>query len=208
MSYFDFNSASEQASFDLIPKGTLVHVRMTVRPGGFDDPAQGWTGGYATRNAQTGSVYLNCEFVVLEGEFARRKLWSLIGLSSPKGPEWANMGRSFMKAILNSARGIHPADNSPAAQNARRIAGFAELDGIEFLGKVDWEKDQHGQDKSVIKSAVTADHRDYAARMGAAPRAPAASGGFGSGAPATPMAPAASTPPAASRVPTRPAWAQ
>jgi hypothetical protein len=35
-------------------------------------------------------------------------MWSLIGLSSPKGPEWANMGRSFMKAILNSARGIHP----------------------------------------------------------------------------------------------------
>jgi hypothetical protein len=114
------------------------------------------------------------------------------------------MGRSFMKAILNSARGIHPADNSPAAQNARRIAGFAELDGIEFLGKVDWEKDQHGQDKSVIKSAVTPDHRDYAARMGAAPRAPAAPGGFGSGAPAAPMAPAASTPPAASRVPARP----
>jgi hypothetical protein len=113
-------------------------------------------------------VYLNCEFVVTEGEFARRKMWSLIGLLSPKGPEWANMGRTFIKAILNSARGIHPGDNSPAAQNARRIAGFADLDGLEFLGKVDWEKDQNGQDKSVIKSAVTPDHKDYAALMGAA----------------------------------------
>ena len=28
MTYFDFNSASEQTSFDLIPKGTLVRVRM------------------------------------------------------------------------------------------------------------------------------------------------------------------------------------
>jgi hypothetical protein len=37
MSYFDFNDANEQSSFDLIPKGTLVRVRMTIRPGGFDD---------------------------------------------------------------------------------------------------------------------------------------------------------------------------
>jgi len=45
MTYFDFNSASEQTSFDLIPKGTLVRVRMTIKPGGFDDSSQGWTGG-------------------------------------------------------------------------------------------------------------------------------------------------------------------
>lgn len=166
MSYFDFNSASEQSSFDLIPKGTVVRVRMTIRPGGFDDASQGWTGGYATRNVNTGSVYLNCEFVVTEGEFARRKMWSLIGLSSPKGPDWSNMGRTFVKAILNSARAVHPGDSSPAAQNARRINGFKDLDGIEFLGKVDWEKDQSGQDKSVIKSAITPDHKDYAALMG------------------------------------------
>lgn len=208
MTYFDFNSAADQSSFDLIPKGSFVRVRMTVRPGGFDDPSQGWTGGYATRNAQTGSVYLNCEFVVLEGEFARRKMWSLIGLSSPKGPEWANMGRSFMKAILNSARGIHPDDSSPAAQTARRISGFAELDGIEFLAKVDWEKDQHGQDKSVVKSAVTPDHKDYARLMGATPRAAVRPKGFGSAMPAAPAAPVASTPAAASRLPSPPPWAQ
>ena len=63
MTYFDFNSASEQTSFDLIPKGTLVRVRMTIRPGGFDDASQGWTGGYATRNDNTGSVYLNWVFL-------------------------------------------------------------------------------------------------------------------------------------------------
>ena len=136
MSFFDFNSASEQTFFDLIPKGALVRVRMTVKPGGFDDASQGWTGGYATRNDNTGSVYLNCEFVVMEGQYARRKMWSLIGLYSPKGPEWSNMGRTFIKAVLNSARAIHPNDNGPAAQNARRINGFADLDGIEFLGKV------------------------------------------------------------------------
>ncbi|SMG66495.1 conserved hypothetical protein, partial [methanotrophic bacterial endosymbiont of Bathymodiolus sp.] len=30
----DFNSADDQNNFDLIPKGTLVKVRMTIKPGG------------------------------------------------------------------------------------------------------------------------------------------------------------------------------
>ena len=33
-------------------------MRLTIRPGGFDDASQGWTGGYATRGS-TGAVYLN-----------------------------------------------------------------------------------------------------------------------------------------------------
>ena len=202
MTFFDFNSAAEQSSYDLIPKGTVVRVRMTIKPGGYDDPSQGWTGGYATRSMTTGSVYLNCEFVVLDGPFARRKMWSLIGLYSAKGAEWTNMGRTFIKAILNSARGINPNDSSPAAQNARRISGFADLEGIEFVGKVDWDKDQNGQDKCVIKSAVTPEHKDYAAHMNGAPAgaasASASSGSANAYAQATGRAP----------VPGRPSWAQ
>ena len=83
------------------------------------------------------------------------------------------MGRTFIKAVLNSARGIHPGDSSPAAQNARRISGFADLEGVEFLGKVDWDKDQNGQDKCVIKAAITPDHKDYAALMAGASTVPA-----------------------------------
>ena len=48
----DFNDAHSNAN--LIPKGTLAKVRLTIRPGGFDDPAQGWTGGYATLASGTG----------------------------------------------------------------------------------------------------------------------------------------------------------
>jgi len=44
MSWNDFNTADDQNSYDLIPKGTLARVRMTIRPGGFSDDAQGWTG--------------------------------------------------------------------------------------------------------------------------------------------------------------------
>ena len=132
----DFSSAEDQQSFDVIPKGTIARVRMTIKPGGYNDPDQGWTGGYATLG-DSGAVYLNCEFVVTEGPFARRKVWSLIGLHSPKGPTYANMGRSFIKSILNSARGFSAKDDSPQAMQARRINGIGDLDGIEFTARIE-----------------------------------------------------------------------
>lgn len=68
----DFNDARSTTS--VIPKGAIAKVRLSIRPGGYDDPSQGWTGGYATRGS-TGAVYLNAEFTVLEGPYARRKIF-------------------------------------------------------------------------------------------------------------------------------------
>ena len=202
----DFNDADEQREFALIPPKTLAKVIMAIRPGGYDDPSQGWTGGYATCSDKTGAVYLNAKFTILDGPFAKRVVFGLIGLYSPKGPDWTNMGRSFLRAILNSARGIHPADQSPQAQTARRIRGFPDLDGIEFVARIDVEKDQNGEDKNVVKAAIQPDHKSYQSLMGTPTRAPAATIGFGS---STPSAPAAvSAPAAAPSVSTRPTWAQ
>ena len=199
----DFNDAEQQQGFDLIPKGTIVKVRMTIKPGGHDDPAQGWTGGYATESFDTGSVYLACEFVVLEGPYARRKMWSNIGLHSPKGPTWGQMGRSMIRGILNSARNVHPQDNSPQAAAARRIQGFHELDGIEFLARVDVEKDAKGEERNVVKLAVEPGHKDYAALMGVPSKAPTGGGA---------VAPTSAVPQQATAqrpaVPGKPAWAQ
>jgi hypothetical protein len=200
----DFNDAEQQQTFDLIPKGTVAKVRMTIKPGGYDDPNQGWGGGYATQSFDTGSIYLSCEFVILEGEFARRKMWSNVGLHSAKGPAWGNMGRTFVRAALNSARNIRPQDNSPQAAAARRISGFHELDGLEFVARIDVEKDGRGDLRNVVKTAVEPDHSDYARATGAAARpAPTAH---------TPTAPAAAptAAPQAQRpaVPGKPAWAQ
>ncbi|ABK43809.1 conserved hypothetical protein [Magnetococcus marinus MC-1] len=171
----DFNNAESQQSFDLIPKGTIAPVRMTIKPGGYDDPNRGWTGGYATRNADTGAVFLKVEYVITEGKYAKRKVWSNIGLFSQKGPEWGNMGRSFIRAILNSSRGLKDKDNTPQAQQARRINGLADLDGLEFLAKIDVEKDQRDDsDKNTIKFAITPDHKEYQGFSGGGSSAPAA----------------------------------
>lgn len=183
-----------------IPNGTLAKVRMTIRPGGFDDPNQGWTGGYATRNPTTGTCYLDCEFMVLEGQFARRKVWSLVGLYSPKGDKFTQMGRALIRSILSSARGISHQDNSPQAQAARQIDGFHDLDGIEFVATIEVEDGGRGE-KNRIQKAITPDHKDYAVIMG--------SGGGNPGGGITP--PAAPAPANASRPATtsnRPSWAQ
>ena len=197
-SWNDFNDA--QSNTNLIPKGTLTKVRLTIRPGGFDDASQGWTGAYATRGSPA-AVYLNGEFTVTEGQYARRKIFTLIGLYSPKGPDWANMGRSMIRGMLNSARGISDKDQSPQAQAARRINWLGDLDGIEFLARIDVGTDATGDDKNEIRSAVTPDHRDYAQHMGLA-----AQPGYHSPAQTAPRQPVQQQP--ASPVPGRPSWAQ
>lgn len=217
MSYFDFNDAEQQQSFDLIPRNTAVRMRMSIKPGGFDDPTQGWTGGWATQSFDTGAVYLACEGVVMDGPFAKRKVWWNVGLHSPKGPTWGNMGRTFIRAALNSARNVHPADNSPQAQSARCISGFADLDGLEFAARIDVEKDGRGEDRNTIKAAIEPDHRDYAVIMGVVPKTGSGNSGGSSGAPAVAAAPgfaAAATAPVPATRPTtnvpggKPAWAQ
>ena len=114
------------------------------------------------------------------------------------------MGRSFVRGILNSARGLSDKDNSPQAQTARRINGFADLDGIEFLAKIDVGKDANGDAKNEIRFAVTSGSKDWKAFQengglwrpaGGAPTASPSS------APAAPASPPAVNP-------GRPAWAQ
>lgn len=207
-SWNDYNDA--QSNPNLIPKGTIAKVRLTIRPGGFDDPSQGWTGGYATRGG-SGSVYLNGEFTVLEGPYAKRKIFTLIGLYSPKGPEWAGMGRSFLRGMLNSARGISDKDVSPQAQAARRIGGFADLDGLEFVAKIDHGTDAGGEVKNEIRMAVMPSHRDYAQAMGSI-NAPAGYASTAQAMPATPAMhqgafPASAQQPAVGADP-RPTWAR
>ncbi|WP_341755586.1 hypothetical protein [Candidatus Tisiphia endosymbiont of Ptychoptera albimana] len=96
-----------------------------------------------------------------------KKIWQLIGLYSEKNNNrWGAMGRSFIRSILNSAKGFSDKDNCEAAQNARRIDSFADLNGLEFVVRIDVEQDQDGNNRNVIKCAIGLEHKDYAAVMG------------------------------------------
>ena len=167
MSWMNFSDAEEQTSGDLIPNKTPVKVVMKIRAGGYNDPTKGWTGGFATQ-ADSGAVYLDCEFTIIGGKYNKRKVWSLIGLHSPKGPKWEQMGRSFVRAALESARGIGPTDASELAMKARMINGFGDLDGLEFAAFVEVQKAEAGSgysDKNIIQTVIPATHKDYAAIM-------------------------------------------
>ena len=196
VNWSDFNDAdAQQGGFDLIPKGIEAVVRMSIKPGGYDDPDMGWTGGYATASEETGAVFLSCEFVLLSSPYAKRKVWSNVGLHSNKGPTWGQMGRSFIKAVLNSSRGIHPDDHSPEALRARQIRGFAELDGVEFAARIGVEKDSKGELRNLIRLVIEPDNKSYSelmAHKAARGDGPSGSGGTGGagGAPAmaAPMA--------------------
>lgn len=205
----NFNDAEQQQGFDLIPKGTLVKLRMTIKPGAVDNADMGWTGGWASESFDTGAVFLACEGVVLDGPYAKRKLWWNIGLHSAKGPTWANMGRTFIRAALNSARNVHPQDTTSAAQAARCIRDFGDLNGLEFVARVDIEKDTKGAERNTVRNPVEPDHRDYARVMGlaapSAPLAPAARAAHVSPS-ATPAASSTAARPSAPSG--KPAWAQ
>lgn len=161
----ELNKYEEPSSYGLIPNGTIAKVRMAIKRGNYDDPEQGWLGGYATKSPISGSVFLDVEYTVLEGKYAKRKVWGLIGLSSASGPEWANMGKAFIKAIINSSKGISPKDTSEAAVAARSIESFKPLDGIEFVARIDVTKDPRGESRNEIRMAITPDHKDYSSTV-------------------------------------------
>ncbi len=164
---YDFNDATPQGEYELIPDGTIARVVMSVKPGGYIDAKRGWHDGYATCNPTSGSVYLSCAYTVMEPPYVGRKVWGLIGLHSPKGETWFQMGRSFIRAILNSARGFSEKDESVPAMSARHLNSYAELQGMEFVAKIEVEKNpENGKKVNVIKTALTPDHKDYTKHTG------------------------------------------
>jgi hypothetical protein len=165
----DFNGAEvQQNALEPIPAGTLVKVRLTIRPGGVGP--EGWVTQSRTSDAQ----YLNTEAVILDGPHAKRRIYTRIGLRGKGGQgddTYANRGRSLIRGILESARGVAAKDTSDHARAARTIRGYGDLNGIEFVAKIGIEKDKadpRDEGRNVIAAAIGPEHADYARLMGAA----------------------------------------
>ncbi|BFD47029.1 MAG: hypothetical protein DMENIID0003_01030 [Wolbachia endosymbiont of Sergentomyia squamirostris] len=145
----DFNTIKPQSR--LIPKGTIVKVKMTIKPGGYEN--------WFTKSYATGSIYLNAEFIVTEGPYAKRKIFQVIGIKSGKASveedTWGESGRSMLRSILESARNIHAHDTSEKAVIARKINSIADFNGLEFTAKVGIEADSRYGDRNRITAVVT-----------------------------------------------------
>ena len=171
----DFNGADTQdAAFDLIPANSLAKVCLTIRPGGAGP--EGWL----TQSKTSTALYLNTEAAVLEGPFARRRIYTRIGFrgkaaGGPGDDTYGNRGRALIRGILESARGVRADDQSEAARAARMIRSLGDLSGLEFVAKIGVERDKDRPDepgRNVIKAAVGPNRANYAQLMGRVPEPP------------------------------------
>src|SRR5262249_24552224 len=152
----DFNTAGEQRSFEVIPANTVVTLQLTIRPGGAGD------GGWLKLSGEKTSEGLDCEFTVVSGDYAKRKLWQLFTLRGTTSghAEAGEISRNTLRAILESARGIRPHDKSEAAQNARKIAGWQDLDQVRFLARLGVRPPQGNfPAKNTILEVITPDRQ-------------------------------------------------
>lgn len=165
----DMNTAGEQlGGSEVIPAGTLAKLHMTIRPGGVGP--EGWL----TASKTSDAVYLNAEFTVMEGEFAKRKVWQNLTVAGGKLDERgqskaAGISKATLRAVLESALGIHPKDESPGAQAARRVGSYGAFSGLEFAARLGVQEASGGyKPKNQIDIVITPDRPEWSVIMGMA----------------------------------------
>jgi hypothetical protein len=157
MSEFDFNTASEQRDYDVIPDKTVAVVQLKIRDGNAGPD------GLLKRSKSGEAEGLDCEFTVVEGPYAKRKFFGFYVLSGATDGhiQAADITRSRLRAILESARGIKPTDVSEAAKQAR-VAELRDFDGIRFLARIGVEpaKGEY-RAKNILLSVITPDQKEW-----------------------------------------------
>lgn len=154
----DFNTAESQSN--LIPACTIAKAQITIQPGGYEPDY------WLTKSPNTGSIYLNAEFTITEGPYAKHRIYQIIGIKSSKADgqdKWSEMGRSMIRSILESARNIKPSDNSEQANHMRKLQSISELNGLECMVKISIEYDKTGKygDRNRIMAIITPKDKEY-----------------------------------------------
>ena len=169
MSNFDFNNAEPQRAMGaLIPDNTICLVVASLRPGG-----QG-PGSWLKANNDGSCLMADFEFTIDGGEFDRRKFWSMMVTEGETDGQQkaANITRSKLRAMLESAFAIHPGDDTQDAVTKRQVSGWGAFDGLKFCAKIGVEQgglkdktagpnSERWPDKNVLKAAITPDESDY-----------------------------------------------
>jgi hypothetical protein len=154
---FDYNTAGEQRSFDVVPDGTIAVVEMSIRPGNAGE------GGFLKRTKNGDAEGIDAELTVVEGEHAKRKLWAymLVNGATDGHAQAADITTRKLRAILESARGIKPTDVSEAAKKAR-IADYSDFDGIRFMAKLGVEPAKGDyKAKNILAEVITPDRKEW-----------------------------------------------
>lgn len=161
----DFNNAELQGSGGAgpIPEDSNILFKMTIRP-----PRAGKEGTFHNLFCKSGkgNEFIDVEFEACGANFAGRKVWQNFTLA---GSEQATaISMRTLRAIIESARGIRPDDNSPQATAGRQITDWADFNSMTFLAKVGAVAEQNQKDgkwyvNNTIKKIVTPDMAEYEA---------------------------------------------
>jgi len=162
---FDYSKTDDPRNFsELIPHNTIVTAQMRIRPGNAGPD------GLYKRTAKGDAEMLDCEFVVLDGPYVKRKFWDnfLLAGSTDGQKEMVLTNRGRLKKILESARGIKKNDTSPE-NLALYQAEDKDFDNIIFVARVGLRKgepknDGSGtswSDKNYLLTAITPDQKDW-----------------------------------------------
>ena len=170
MSNYDFNDAEKQGGFELIPAKTIVKAIFNINPGGIGPS------GWLTQSKSSDAEMIAAEYIVTEGPHAKSKWWGYLvvsgGKQTPDGQSIAgNISRQTLRAILESSRNIKPDDASPEAGEKRKISGWGDFNGMEFVCRVGIEVDKTGRydDKNKILQIITPEMKEYSAPLGGNP---------------------------------------
>ena len=94
MSSYDFNTAGEQRS--LIPDRTIAIVQLNIRPGDAGEDG-------LLKRSKTGEAEgLDCELVVIGGDYDKRKFWEwlTVGGTTDGHAQAADISSCKLRAIL------------------------------------------------------------------------------------------------------------
>jgi hypothetical protein len=156
--FFDFNDAGEQKTFDLIPDNTIATVQISITPGAAGD------NGWLTRAKDGASEHVNCVLTVVDGKYAKSKIFARYTVSgtTPGHEEAKDISRNTFRAIIESVRGIRPDDESDAAKAARQTHGWADFDQLRFMARIGVipPKDGHAA-KNTIREIITPEHTKW-----------------------------------------------
>jgi hypothetical protein len=159
MTKLNLNEAEPQRPFGLIPAGTIITAQMMIRPGGAGED------GWLTRSKGGDCEMLDLEFTIVDGDYATRKVWQLAILSGTTDghAKAADITRTMLRGIWESAHGIKPDDASEAAQSQRNPE-LADFQNLRFIARVSVEKSQDPtyDDKNKLY-AITPDARQWRA---------------------------------------------
>lgn len=170
---YDLNDAQPQMApmGALIPDGTFAKVKMTIRPGGVNGSTP-MDAGLLKASQSSDAKMLDCEFTVVAGPYVRRKFWQNFTVAGGKLDEkgqskgW-NISKSAFRAMVDSALGLDPKDESSAAKQKRVIQGLKQLDGIAFAARIMVEPATNPQykDQNRLANVVLPGEPQYAAIM-------------------------------------------